>query len=248
MAANNLRIVYENEVLSATASAVAPVTVTNCLNDYRSQTDQNTTFVVTTNSLTGTVAVMVLLAEEIRSNTMTVTPLNGTASAITESTTSISNTAPVGYGGGKYITKYITLTAATTTFTIVFNRSVKVSKIVIGNYWSPKFNTSYGVQIGYDDASTTERLQSGDLYVTNGPRHKTLQFDLQYIDQTEKFKLYDIIKQIGKSKGIFISVFPEDTDKEREQMYSMYGRFLSMPGITHSSYTLYSSSIQLEEI
>jgi hypothetical protein len=247
--ANNLRIIYANQVVSATNSVTA---ITNCLNDYKSQTDTSSTFVVTTNTLkAGTiVGVAIYLSEEINTVRMVV----NTSNIVNETTTSSFSTGAVGFGGGKYVTKYITLTADTTSFTINFTttdtlvpKQVKVSKIVIGNYWSPKFNTEYGVQVGMEDSSSYERLQSGDQYVTNSPRYKTLQFNLQYLDQTDKFSLYDIIKQIGKSKAIFISIFPEDTDKEREQMYSIYGRFQAMPSISHTMFTIYASSIQLEE-
>lgn len=132
--------------------------------------------------------------------------------------------AAVGQGGGKYVAAYITLPAAATTFTIAFSKTVKVSRFIIGNYWSPTYNTSFGVQVGYEDLSTTERLQGGDLYTTLGPRYKTINFELSYLTDTDKFKLFDIIKLIGKSRPMFISIFPQDTDKEKEQMYSIYGK------------------------
>lgn len=239
MATNNLRIVSNNQILTVNASATA-----NSLNDYNSQYDTGTTFTITTSSITGPVVVMAKLTEATGSITMTVTGQTG----VTESTTSNFTGQTAGYGGGKYIAKYFTLATSTTSFTVTFSSSVKVSKFVIGKYWSPKYNTGYGVQVGYDDSTTTERLQSGDLYSTPGPRHKTLQFDLQYMDETDKFQLFDIQRSIGKTKGIFVTVFPEDADKEREQMYSIYGKFTGLGTISYAMYSMYSSSIQLEEI
>jgi hypothetical protein len=154
----------------------------------------------------------------------------------------------VGYGGGKYIVKYYTLASSTTSFTVTFSSSVKVSRFMIGNYWSPKYNTNFGVQVGYEDATTSERLQSGDLYTTIAPRNKTLQFDLQYMDESDKFQLFDIYRSIGKTKPVFVSVFPEDLDKQKEQMYSIYGKFNTLSNISYIMYSIYSSSLQLEEI
>lgn len=238
--ANNLRIVYVNQLTAATGGASPQ----NLLNDYKSQTDTSNTFTLTTNSISGDIAIVAILAENTTPVTMTV----NSNSAQETTTSSIATAAPIGQGGGKYVALYFNQATATTTFTVTFNTSVKVSRFIVGNYWSPVYNTSFGVQVGYDDLSTTERLQSGDLYTIVGPRHKTLSFDLEYLTESDKFKLFDIVKLLGKSKPIFISVFPQNTDKEKEQMYSIYGKFQSIPSITYTMFTKYTSSIQVEEI
>ena len=74
-------------------------------------------------------------------------------------------------------------------------------------------------------------LQDGDPYATLSPRNNTLQCDLQYIDESDKFYLFDILKYIGKSKAILVSVFTQDYNKQKEQMYLRY-----------------SNSVHLEEV
>jgi hypothetical protein len=237
--ANNLRILLNNAATQVGGSATA-----NSLNDYKSQFDTGTSFTITTSALTGPIAVVAMLTETTGAVTMTVTGQSG----VTESTTSSFTGQTVGYGGGKYIVKYYTLASSTTSFTVTFSSSVKVSKFIVGNYWSPKYNTNFGVQVGYEDATTSERLQSGDLYTTISPRNKTLQFDLQYMDESDKFQLFDIYKSVGKTKPVFVSVFPQDTDQQKEQMYSIYGKFNTLSNISYIMYSIYSSSLQLEEI
>jgi hypothetical protein len=239
MAQNNLRILLNNAITQVNGSATA-----NSLNDYKSQFDTGTSFTITTSALTGPIAIVVLLTETTGAVTMTVTGQTG----VTESTTSNFTGQTVGYGGGKYIAKYYTLASSITSFTVTFSSSVKVSKFMVGNYWSPKYNTNFGVQVGYEDATTSERLQSGDLYTTIAPRNKTLQFDLQYMDESDKFQLFDIYKSVGKTKPVFVSVFPEDVDQQKEQMYSIYGKFNTLSNISYIMYSIYSSSLQLEEI
>lgn len=239
MAQNNLRIVLNNALTQVNAS-----TTDNTLNDYKSRYSTGTTFILTTLALTGPIVVVALLTEAVGPITMTVTGQTG----VTESTTSVFSGQTVGYGGGKYIAKYFTPTAGTTSFTITFSSSVKVSKFIVGNYWSPKYNTGYGVQVGYTDNTNVERLQSGDQYVTLAPRNKQLQFELQYMDESDKFQLFDIIKSIGKAKPIFISIFPEHSDQQKEQMYMIYGRLSNISNISYVMYTMYASSLQLEEI
>jgi hypothetical protein len=219
-------------------SATHPTT-----NDFKSQTSTGTSFVLTTTAVTGSVAVVAHLPEHNGSITMTVTG----QTAVTEATTSASTSLAAGYGGGKYVAVYITGLTSTTSFTVTFNTSVKVSRFIVGNYWSPKYNIPFGVSVGYTDTTTSERLQGGDLYSTPGPRHKILQFQLEYLDDTDKFEFFSILKTVGKLGCVFVSVFPQDVDKAREQMYSIYGKQTNLNAIVYAQYTRYASSVELEE-
>lgn len=236
-----LRIVYNNAITSATAGGTS---APNLLTDLKSQTSTGTSFTLGTTSLTGSVAIIAVLAENPGSVTMTLT---SPSASVTEATGNTFTTNTAGYGGLKYITLYTTVNAATS-FALTFSQSVKVSKFIVGNYWEPKYGTSYGVSIGWEDATQYDRLQSGDLYATLGPRNKTLSLDLQYVDSSEKFTLYQILRGIGKTKPIFVSAFPDNaTDREQEQMYSIYGRLTSLPGISYRIFSMYQSQLELQE-
>lgn len=240
MATNNVRIIHTNQLTAATGGA----SPSNLLNDYKSRTSTASSFTLTTNSISGPIAIVAMLAEDTGAVTMTVS-----GNSNVESTTSaVTTSAPVGQGGGKYIAVYFTQGTAATSFTVTFSKSVKVSKFIVGNYWAPTYNAPFGMQVGYEDTTSTDRLQSGDLYSVVGPRHKVMTFELEYLTETDKFKLFDIIKSIGKSKAIFVSVFPQNSDKEKEQMYSIYGKFQNLSNISYAMYTKYTSSVQLEEI
>jgi hypothetical protein len=234
----NLRLLHTNRLTQVAGSATHPAT-----NDFKSQTSTGTSFVLTTATVSGSVAIVAYLPEHTGTITMTVTGL----SAVTEATTSATSSLPAGYGGGKYVVVYVTSLANTTSFTVTFNTSVKVSRFIVGNYWSPQYNIPFGVSVGYTDTTTSERLQGGDLYSTPGPRHKTLQFELQYLTDTDKFEFFSILKTVGKFGCVFVSVFPEDTDKAREQMYSLYGKLTNLNAIAYAQYTRYASSVELEE-
>lgn len=232
----NLRIVSKNQVTAVGGSSTAAA-----CNDYKSQFQSGNSFAVTTSSLSGDIAIIAVLAEDVAAVTMTCT------TAVTESTTSTINTTPgIQYGGVKYVAIYTTASGATS-FSITFNKTVKVSRFIIGNYWSPTHNMGYGISVGYTDSSTVERLQTGDQYIVALPRHKTMQFELQYLNETDKFTMFDIARVCGKVTPVFVSAFPGDTYQDKEQMYSIYGRFNTPANIAHSTFTMYSSSLQLEE-
>lgn len=234
----NLRIVYANRLTQVAGSSTHPTT-----NDYKSQTSTGTSFVLTTSSVSGNIAVVAYLPEHTGSITMTVTGFP----AVTETTTSASTSLASGYGGGKYVVVYISGASARTSFTVTFSASVKVSRFIVGNYWSPQHNIPFGITTGFTDTSTSERLQGGDLYSTPGPRHKTMQFQLEYLTDSDKFEFFSILKSTGKLGCMFVSAFPEDSDKAREQMYSIYGKLTQLSAISYAQYTRYTSSIELEE-
>jgi hypothetical protein len=234
----NLRIIHTNVLTFVAGSATHPT-----MNDYKSQTSTGTSFVLQFPAISGQIAIVAYLPEHTGSITMTA---QGILPNVTESTVSATSNLPNAYGGGKYVVLYMTVTARTT-FTVTFSTSVKVSRFIVGNYWSPEHNIPFGITTGYTDTSTSERLQSGDLYSTPGPRNKTMQFELQYLTDSDKYQFFSILKSVGKLGSLFVSAFPEDTDKEREQMFSIYGKLTNLNAISYAQYTRYATSVELEE-
>jgi len=224
---NNLRILYNDRVTTIAGSTTHPAK-----NNYKSQTSTGSSFVVATSAITGPTAIIAYLPEETGSVTMTVSSVSSTDSSVNVST-------------GKYLAVY--LPSGGSSFTVTFSKSVKVARILVGNYWTPKFNVGFGMSVSHEDTSTSERLQSGDLYTSIGPANKTLQFNLDYLTDSDKFQFLDIIRSVGSSKFFFVSLFPGSEDKEREQMYSCYGKLSSASAVAYQQYTRYASSIQMEE-
>ncbi len=238
--ANNLRILYKNEILNVGGNSSAL-----SLNDYKSQTETGTSFVLNTNNiLANTPIVLVAILNTNSPVTMTV---SGQSALVDSLSNPFSNTQNTALGDVKYLAKYFTTATTTSAFTCTFNTQVQVSKFLLGTYWTPKYNLSYQNTVGYVDMATTERTEAGDQYLTIGPRSKTLSFSLDYIDSTDKYSFYNIMRSIGKQKPIFISLFPEDTDKEKEQMHTLYGRQTEVSSLTNYQYSIYNTAISLEE-
>lgn len=252
MAADNLRIVYINKATAVGGSWSAGAAA-NLLNDYKSSTAtlSGASFTVTASVAGSTAcAVVLLLAKTTGSISMSVSG-SGVPGGVTVSDTSTTNAGvigTIGYTGGKYIAAYFTTTGPTGTITISVPSGTEISRVIVGEYWSPKYNTSFGVSSGFSDNSTVERTQAGDLYTISSPRNKTLSFDLSYLSETDKYKMFDLIKTCGKVTPIFVSIFPNNTDKEKEQIYQIYGKFTDLSSITNTMWSQYSSSVSLEEI
>ena len=172
-----------------------------------------------------------------------------------------TGTTPTGantysFGGGTYARIYIPtgIQAAATSLIIEINdvntdKYVEAGRLIMGAYWSPKFNTSFGLANNTRDTSIHIRTESGDLISNRGPRFGGMSFDLRYMDKTDRDNLYYILKGNGLARPLFISLFPENSDDYNlEQQYQLYGKLSQQPGIQYANILQYSSSIDMEEI
>lgn len=129
------------------------------------------------------------------------------------------------------------------------DRYIEASRLICGEYWSPKFNTEYGLSVGLKDDSEVNRSESGGLITTNGVVYKTLNFNLNHLTTSDRNEMVKLLRNAGKRRGIFISLFPENSDDwEQESLYQLYGKLSDGFDLSHPYYQYFSTSIQLEEI
>lgn len=170
-----------------------------------------------------------------------------------------AGTAPSGvsvysYGGGTCARAYYDNSTAVTGVTIEIvdtsNTSgyIEASRLVMGEYWSPQFNTSYGLSVDPVDLSKHERTEAGDLITTPSPRISKLNFDMKYLSSTDRATLMKILKSNGLVKPLFISLFPYNIESNKERDFQLFGKLSSISSITHPVLSIYSSQITLEEI
>lgn len=158
------------------------------------------------------------------------------------------------FGGGscvrKYFAKVTTCRAMVLDIVDTSNTDgyIEVGKIVAGDYWSPTYNTEFGLSVGVSDSSTKTRTQNGSLVTDIGTSNKYLSFSLNYLTYTDRNTLYDIINTIGTKASLYVSLFPEDADTGKEYIHQIYGRLSDLATISHPMYTVYASSINIEEV
>lgn len=129
---------------------------------------------------------------------------------------------------------------------------IEVSRLIVGSYWSPTYNTGYGLSAGIKDLSEHVRTESGDLLTKRGPRIRTLNFDLQWLATTDRKELTKLLLGNGLPKPLFVSLFPDSTgtddDYQREGIHQIYGKMVQIPGVSYTHYDIYSTSIEIEEV
>lgn len=175
-------------------------------------------------------------------------------------------TNPVGssnysYGGGTYARTWLNTTQSAAsirylgieiTDTAQTAGYIEVSRLVIGPVWTPSYNVGYGIEAGIKDLSEHVRTEGGDLLTRRGPRIRTLNFDLQWLADTDRKELTKIFLGNGLPKPVFVSLFPDsdntDADLHREGIHQVYGKFNQVPGVVYTNPEIYSTRLELEEV
>jgi hypothetical protein len=156
------------------------------------------------------------------------------------------------YGGGTYGVAYFPKQTVRKIIIEIVDTAntagyIECSRLVAGAVWSPTYNMALGTPMEPIDTSTNDRSESGDLITTRGIRYRTLSFDLTWLLAVDRQRVNEIKRGNGKTKSLFVSLFPEDVDTEKEQIWQIYGRLKDIGAMTHDMPTIYSTSISIEE-
>lgn len=126
---------------------------------------------------------------------------------------------------------------------------IEASRLIVGRYWSPTYNTEYGLGVSLVDTSETNRSEAGDLITTMGVVYKTMNFNLNFLTKTDRDELVRILRQRGKRRPMFVSLFPENSDDwDKEVLYQMYCKLSDNVPINHPYFDFFNSSLVLEEV
>lgn len=276
MAVNNLRVIYQNiaDTSTITASSTAGVTAAvNLQKDAKSliwrATGTSATLTVSFGGLKTIRGVVLPFTNLTALAKITVTPTGGTGTTpITDLLACPYKQAdawdsaylPQGansyaYGSGTYARAWFptaqTCTGVTITISDATNTAgyIEASRLIVGDYWSPTYNTSFGLISAPKSLSSNMRTESGDLVTNRGIQYNTMSFDLTWLNPADRLVFTKILKTNGINKGLFISLFPDATeDPDKEQTFQIYGKLTQVPDLTHSMYTMYASKVDIEEI
>jgi len=248
----NLRVIYNNLADTATITAsttAAGFSVANLKNTQKTSVHRSTGTTVTytlnwttpqpincvalpATNLQGGDTIKVTLYTE----TADVIPLYETADlqACTGRSTTLYNKTSqpsyvdFGFGGATKTSVWLSNTYQVKKLTITLTSSVvsaiDCARIICGTYWESSRQVNRGIQLGYEDLSEITTTRSGNTYEDRKPITETMQFDLEYLYDTDRQQLQKLMRSWGSSGLIYYCVFPNNANPEVTQSYSMYGR------------------------
>lgn len=267
----NLRIIYNNLADSATivaSTTAAGFSVDNLKNTQKTSvhrsTDTTVTYTLTwstlqtiscvalpaTNLKTGSTIRVQLYTEPDSPNILADT---GAQQACYGRSVTLYNksTSPTyvdfGFGGAAKTSIWFAqpYKAKKVVITIVSDAVIDCARIICGTYWESSRQVNRGIQLGYEDMSEITTTRSGNTYEDRKPIIETMQFDLEYLSDTDRQELQKLMRSWGSSGLIYYCVFPDNTNPELTQSYSIYGRSNSN-SIQYQFYKYYNTSIDIK--
>lgn len=125
---------------------------------------------------------------------------------------------------------------------------LEISRLVVGNYWSPQYNAEYGAQVQTQDSSENYRTGAGNLKTVLGTTSDKLSINLAHLTPMDRARFMRILRENGKGKAMLFSLFPENPDPLLEQDYMLYGKASNSDAVTTPYFETYSAPLQIEGI
>jgi hypothetical protein len=267
----NLRVIYNNVADNATLTASTTASgfaATNMQNSLKTSVHRSTGNSVTYTLIWGTaqsINCVALPATNLQSSATIqlkvytldtdVTALfdTGSLSAATGKTTLLQGniTQPTyvhfAYGGATKTSVWMASTYSVKKVEIIVTNSYAIdcARIIAGTYWECSRQASNGITIGINDNSEITTTRSGNTYVDRKAIFDNMSFELLYFGDTDRRNLLSIMKSWGTNGLVYICVFPDNTNPEVTQSYSIYGR-LQSTSIEYKLYSLYGSNLTVD--
>ncbi|SDM77275.1 hypothetical protein SAMN05216517_106105 [Janthinobacterium sp. OK676] len=157
------------------------------------------------------------------------------------------------FGGGTYARVWFPRTTARHFFIELADPDnpagyIECSRLVLGNYWEPENNASYGASVTPVDTSTQYRKGSGEQGVEAGSAYRKLTLALEHMTPLDRASAWRLVRGSGKRRPILVSLFPDDADPELEQAHQLYGRLAELAAISTPYFQTYATSLDIEEL
>lgn len=124
---------------------------------------------------------------------------------------------------------------------------VQIGRVFLGKVWSPAYNMTYGMSIGYSDASASESSLTGEEFFDVRTRYRVHKFDLGFLSKEEALTyVLAMQQQLGTSGELLISA--DRSDAENVPRTCFLGRMVSMAPVTAAFYQGWTTSFDIREI
>lgn len=125
---------------------------------------------------------------------------------------------------------------------------IEISKIMLGQYWEPKYGQEVGISTGITFNSTHSRTQAGNIYTNNGSINRQLKVPLNWLLAEDRLELIRALKSNGINKPIFVSAYPISENIHLEELHQIYGKLSNTATLTYPLYEIYTTEITVEEV
>lgn len=123
---------------------------------------------------------------------------------------------------------------------------IEASRLIFGYHIEPQINPAYGLKLGWTESTKQSRTEGGALRSESKDPYRKLSFDLQWIYEADRKRLFETMRKIGKRKDFFISIYP-GAGLELERDNAMHAKITGMPDFSIPFYGIHSAQFDIEE-
>lgn len=123
---------------------------------------------------------------------------------------------------------------------------VEAARLWVSGQWQPRWNASYGMQLGWEDPSRTEAALDGTEYHDERPKTRALVASLDWLSTDEGHAVYlEMQRQLGTTRELL--VVPDYSDTTHLIRRSFVGRLRSLSALEAWAYQLFKGAIEIKE-
>lgn len=123
---------------------------------------------------------------------------------------------------------------------------IEAAWLVVGRYWEPLKNADYGASATPLDFSINSRSGGGSLITDLRPCSSKISFTLSKMDPADRSMMWRILRSSGKSRPLYVNLFPGDADPMQEFAHQLYGKLVTPPTMSMPSFNIASASLEIE--
>jgi hypothetical protein len=155
------------------------------------------------------------------------------------------------YGGGTYARHWFAQVGAFKLVVDIVDTNnlqgyVEVACMVVGTYWSPKYNAS-AAPVTLLDSSENFETAGGDTVGEPGFIRREISVDLSYFEADDRTTLMNMARN-SSVYPLLLSAFPLDADSSRERDYMIYATRSKSTAIAMRAAAAYTTSITFREV
>ncbi len=125
---------------------------------------------------------------------------------------------------------------------------IELSNLMAGPVWSPRYGVDGTVDLKFTDTSNILKTTNGNKLLNTGILYKEISMSMGHLTERDKDRLFDIIKLAGTKYPIYVTMYPDDPNGNKEQMYQVYGKITNSATLTNPMYRMYANDLTVEEV
>lgn len=124
---------------------------------------------------------------------------------------------------------------------------MEFSRLVLGGYFSPSVNFSRPFGLKPEDESTQERTDGGSLRTDERESFRMFRFSLDWLNEAERAAFFEVLRQHGKKKAMFLSMYPDETGTLKRDYSALVKVTGGVPELAGNHPMNYQSQLVLAE-